>query len=595
MIRAGMRHLDTNWTPERYLSIDAAIEDNTERLAELHKRGGFAPVERALKLDRALALAARGRDDEAAELLRELARGDALPPYASQLAGDIAMRQHRPLDAAAHYRDALVPQPEDVTLHVSLAYAYLEAGSYGELDRTLAELDRIDGASLDTRLLRIRMARYSDRLREARQRLDALPADERLTAAAELEAGALAHARGLPRAAAAAYERVQAESPDNIHAAIGLAEAAWAAGALDEADRRVAELNASAPEHPGVKRLTRSWMSARRARLSMEATAGFGYGSIDNKDDITTDVWLYSPLLANRFRVFAHHLRVAADFDDHRAQHIRAGAGVEATWRNWMMAVELGHEFTFGRDDTVSARVVWQPSDHWIFRAAADSRTDDVSVKGRYYYRGDRDAILSASRYAVGTTYVVDESRRFALDLGYYEFRDGKPFKTALQYKGDDRDDNERTTLTATWVERVHSAPRHAIDVHSVFYTSRNTREDAEYFNPKRDYALSATVVSDWLTRQEAGLRFNQRVAGTLGIYRQLAAYRQGRDQNGDRLYGDGDDDYGWKPFGELRYEHEWQYGDDMSARYGIGIRRFPYDGEYETRGYIYAAVNLRF
>ena len=572
LIRAGMRQLDRDWTPARYARIDDALKDNAERLERLLAAGGFSPVERALRLDRALALAARGRDDEAARLLTELGSDAALPPFAIQVAGDVAMRQRRPLEAARHYRAALAVQPESVALHVNLAYAYLEAGQLHELESTLSTLERIDRASLDVRLLRVRMTRFNDRLAQAQQLVDALGADERDAVEAALEAAALAQARGLPRTAEKTYAGALAAAPDNIRAAVGLAEAAWAAGALDEVHAQLDRLNEHAPEHPAVRRLTNSWNSARRAWLSMEVNAGCGYGSIAGKDDISTDLWLHGPLATSGLRLFAHHHRVAADFDDNRAQHIRVGAGLELTRRDWSMAAELGRERTYGRDTTFSLRGSLQASDHWGFRASAESHADDVSVKGRYYYLEDFGTVLSAHRLALGVTHFVNESRRFLADVGYYDFKDG----------------NSRETLTTTWIERVHAAPRHTIDVHGAAYTSSNTRAGAEYFNPKRDYALSATIVSDWLTWHDYGRRFNQRVAASLGSYRQQSA-AEPRDTE------QRDIDHGWKVFGELRYEHEWKASDELSARYGIGVRRFPYDGDHETRAYLYGALSMYF
>lgn len=566
-IRAGIRHLDQDWSAARYEKLDEAIEENIARHARLVKEGGFEPVERALKLDRALALAARGRGDEADRLLNELADVAPLPPYAMRAAGDVALRARRPLDAIKHYQEALAASPGDVSLHVSLAYAYLEAGDYEALELTLMEIERADGAALDTRLLRARMHRFSDQPSLAQRVLDGLSEEERHSLAGELETAALAQARGLPRAARAGFDRVAARSPGNVHAKIGQAETAWAMGALEEGKALTDELVGTMPEHPGVKRLVRSWESSSRARLSLEANAGQGHGRISGKDDLSTDLWLYSPLLGNGFRVFAHHHRVAADFDENRADHIRVGAGVELTRKNWRLAAELGSERTFARKETVSLRGSWQPSDGWEFRAGLDSRTDDVSVKGRYYYLGDFGADLSARRFSVGATRTEHESRRQSVDLGYYDFSDG----------------NERATLTGTWFERVHNAPRHAVDLQVAAYASRNTRANAEYFNPQRDYALSATLVSDWLTWHDYDRRFNQRVAATLGGYRQLSG--------GAPV----DSDYGWMGFGELRYEHEWRMGDDASARYGVGVRRFPYDGEHETRAYLYAVLGLRF
>ena len=566
-IRAGIRHLDQDWSAQRYAKLDEAIEDNIARLARLRGEGGFAPVERALMLDRALALAARGRDDEADRLLRQLAGLAPLPPYAIRVAGDLALRARRPLDAIALYRASLAASPDEVSLHVSLAYAYLEAGEDEALERTLTEIERIDGAALETRLLRARMHRFSDRPRLAQQMLDALSEEERHSPAGELEAAALAQARGLPRTARAGYARAEAQAPGNVHAKIGLAETAWAMGELEEAKALIDELIVTMPEHPGVLRLLKAWESAARARLSLELNAGQGHGRVSGKDDLSTDLWLYSPLLGNGFRVFAHHHRVMADFDENRADHIRAGVGVEMTRRDWSLAAELGSERTFARKATISLRGDWQPSDRWAFRAAFESRADDVSVKGRYYHLGDFGADLAARRFSVGATRTEDESRRQSIDVGYYDFTDG----------------NERATLSATWFERIYSVPRNAVDLQFAAYTSRNTRTDAEYFNPKRDYALSATVVSDWLSWHAYERRFNQRIAATVGGYRQWAAARPA------------DVDYGWKGFGELRYEHEWRMGDDASARYGLGVRRFPYDGEHETRAYLYASLVFRF
>ena len=77
------------------------------------------------------------------------------------------------------------------------------------------------------------------------------------------------------------------------------------------------------------------------------------------------------------------------------------------------------------------------------------------------------------------------------------------------------------------------------------------------------------------------------RVAVTVGNYRQTSDVRRGS--------GFAEQSYGWKPFQDVRYEHEWQWGPDASARYGVGARRFAYDGVYETKSYLYLGLNWRF
>ena len=179
---------------------------------------------------------------------------------------------------------------------------------------------------------------------------------------------------------------------------------------------------------------------------------------------------------------------------------------------------------------------------------------------------------MHADKKTVSVAYRWNESRRVAADLFNYHFNDG----------------NSRTALAANWSERLYSGYGRTLDLQTAAYTSANSLRDAVYFNPKRDFAVSETLAADWLTWRHYERSFNQRVAVSLGLYRQ-----QSGDGSGSPLTYD--QTYGWNPFYSVHYEHEWQFGPDRSLRYGIGARRFPYDGKYENSRYIDATLNWRF
>jgi len=106
-------------------------------------------------------------------------------------------------------------------------------------------------------------------------------------------------------------------------------------------------------------------------------------------------------------------------------------------------------------------------------------------------------------------------------------------------------------------------------------------------FRIRAPKASDVTLTGDWLTWRRYDKSFNQRLSFTLGSYRQTSELQQ------DGVWGK--QVYGWNTFQDGRYEHEWKWGPDVSARYAIGTRRFPYDGKYETKRYVYLQINWRF
>lgn len=571
-IRKAEAVLDVDYTPERYRLIDAALSDNADLITQARAMGQ-ADILRRLRFDRVVALKDRR---EAAAALSEFnaleSEGETVPPYVISAAADATMQLRQPEQARALYQRALTSDPANIGLQTGLMYSHLEAENFPAAEHIVGDLLTQTNQAVGIRRTDATLMRFSDRLKEADVAIERLATELPNDAGIWLAQADLMAQRGLPRAAAKRYGDVLAVAPDNIAARVGLANAVWAQGDIIEAGKQIKQLQADAPEHTAVQRIFAAWQRRERPFLTSTVTKGFGQGSVSGNDDLVWESTIYSGQTDGGIRVFGNHHLSKAKFDGNSASHERAGVGLEYTRRDLQATAEVGQDLRNGKDTSWAVGAGWQVYDQVSLRGRHESETNDFPLKGRV---ADAEAgaptHLHATKTLVGGAYRWNESRRVAADLSYYDFNDG----------------NQRKALSAVWFERLYSGYGKTLDLQTAAYTSTNSNQDAYYFNPKHDVALSATLAGDWQTWRRYERSFNQRLAVTLGTYRQTSNVRQ----NGTW----GEETYGWNPFTEVRYEHEWQFGPDRSTRYGIGSRHFPYDGKYETKTYVYLNVNWRF
>lgn len=573
-IRDASAQLDRDFTLARYTQIDAALAENAS-LIEQAQRQNATDVLMRLRRDRVVALRQRGHTDEALVLFQELEAEAPQPTYVVLAAADAELQRRQPARARALYRRVLQDEPTSAAARSGLIFAEIEAENFPGAEAVSQDQLRDSRVSVAARRTDIMLMRFADRLDEAEAALRALQSELPDDAGLWLDQGELLARRGLPRAAAERFQAVLGQAPENIRARVGLAEASWAQGDIAQARTAIQALVSSAPEHPAVQRLQRAWQRSQRPLLVSGATRGLGRGHVAGNNDLVWETTLYSGMFGDGQRVYANHHLARASFDGNSAKHERAGMGIEITRRDWQLSAEVGRDLRNGQDASWAVGGSRQFGDHLTLRTRHDSQTNDFPLKGRM---PDAEDYLNAPRYLhaskslIGAAYQWNESRRVAADLAYYDFNDG----------------NRRKSLAVSWTERLYSGYGRTLDLQPAFYASANTLRDAIYFNPARDMALSVTLAGDWLTWRRYDRSFNQRAAITVGSYKQFSDVRP---PGGSWMR----EDYGWNFFHDLRYEHEWNIGPDFSTRYGIGTRRFPYDGVYETKGYIYLHATWRF
>ncbi len=123
-------------------------------------------------------------------------------------------------------------------------------------------------------------------------------------------------------------------------------------------------------------------------------------------------------------------------------------------------------------------------------------------------------------------------------------------------------DGNHRELFSTALEQRLLTRPRWLIDGLASAYTSRGSRDDAPYFNPKRDRMVEIGLRIDQQLWRHYERHFRHRLTVSLGDYWQ--------------------DGFGSALVPSVSYMHEWQLGQGRVFEYGVRWSRPVYDGHRE-------------
>ena len=563
-IRYGIIDTKTLPGPDRFLALDEALTA-TNALAVAFYAGKPLDAEAQRRLtDRISALAARRRSADAVQLYETLlARGYAVPIWAERDVAGCYLELRRPAEALALYRKVVENNPDDFDGNLGLFYALVETE---QLDAATAHIDqyaarlperrhrdgRYNGERLSADITADRVRMFADRLDEAQARIDARHNALPYNSEARQSSASLALARGWPRQGDEMLRRTLGSDPINPSLYADLSETRLALQDWPAARAALESAEALDPDHGGVRRAQRSYALYNSYELYIEA--GYGEGQDVNyfgSRDWSIDSYLYSRPIDERWRVFAHNYAARAQFFGEAQSWTRTGAGLEWRWQDWRLAGEINDGSGVKTGATATAR--WQLNDQFSLYGTAESVTNQIPL------RAVADGIY-ASRGSVGADWRVNESRKFGIALATSNFSDG----------------NLRRGANVSWFERWISGPSWMVDTTLGADASSNSLDTSvNYFNPKRDHSLWATLGIENLTWRSYDYAFRQRLALTAGNY-----WQEG--------YGNG-------AIEAIEYTHRWELDRDLSLRYGIGRLLRPYDGEREGRNFANLVMLWRF
>jgi len=360
--------------------------------------------------------------------------------------------------------------------------------------------------------------------------------------------------RGWPRMALREFEITETIDPREVKVKIGKAAALDGLSFRVQAREDAAALLEKYPKNKHVQALARKLeLEDMRSVVTDVTFAGDddGFQEISARVRLTQPVSLYTDVYG-----FGHWQRSSADDDsddDLVTYFRRAGLGAEHMFSSdWRVIQEVSVNYNDGNDVGSFTSVIFTPDDYWSFGLSYDSFSTDVPIRARVFD-------IEADKAEADVTYRESEWRSYHLSLSHSRYSDDNTrYQGMLGYE-------QGLWVRNDWKERVFIN----------LYTSFNSHDEAEYFNPDNDLGLSVTHMTEHTVKRIYRKAFVYRLYLSAGAYMQAG--------------------YDIKPVGSVRYEHDIELSDTHSILYGASVGSQAYDGESVTGYSLYLKWRLLF
>jgi biofilm PGA synthesis protein PgaA len=491
------------------------------------------------------------------------AQGIEVPPYAVENVAGAYLALRRPAPAEALYHKLLKQSPTDGNLWSGLADAQMERGN---IRAALATIDHaykdaapwlgVAGKSAPKpNHMRLSLEAQAARMRgsvgllaEEQRRLDRLmaaaPGNENLRwqlAASHLSRGWTLFALRESRIADgyASLDELPSMTTVQIEETAGL---------RDEVDAAIPTLRVRYFDNPALLRYLKELRIERGWQLESDVVFAWGSGLQVGNSSQHSETHLYTPLINNRWRVYAHELSDSGNFGTRSAERTRTSVGARYDYDLQQASAEIGYDAGTHRT-AVNLSTALALNDYWSFHTEFDTDSFDVPVRaltGNVHGRSlDTDLEWRAS-----------ELRSAHGGLQRVLFSDG----------------NQRAALSGAFSQRVLTNPRWQVSVAADEWDSSNSlNENRPYFNPSHDFSLGPRGSVDWLTWHRYDRSFRQ----TMEVY--VAPYWQQH--------------YGTGGAASINYGQLWKLRNGLELRCGVTWNTQPYDGVNETSTALNAGI----
>jgi biofilm PGA synthesis protein PgaA len=400
---------------------------------------------------------------------------------------------------------------------------------------------------------------YAGMNAEAWRRLDPLGQQTPALAYVRGALGQVAAGRGWPRRAAEEVEIAAALSPLDLGGQVALAESYFRLGQYAEARKRAENLALVFPENASVERLVRevggldryefvtqsqSYNEGKEEGAANSVAPGSGFNTINR---------LYSPLLADHFRMVGGFDYENARLPEGFAQRFRQGGGIE--WRRPFLTLEGDGWYNTGTINRGGAdlKADWIPTDNWNFSGNAELFSFDTPLRAVEHG-------ITANEVGVGAGYNWHESTGWAASLQWLPFSDG----------------NRRVAGGFRFVQKLVNRPHLNVTARPELYAEGNSLgPSAPYFNPTRAFSFYGGVDADHIIWRRYEHAFRQHVSLGAGGYWQQH--------------------YGTAPIAGATYEQILEFTPVTDLRYGVTYARRVYDGGRVNSLTLSVALTRRF
>jgi biofilm PGA synthesis protein PgaA len=456
----------------------------------------------------------------------------------------------QPYKALALCDEALKIQPHSFNGRMVKFYILQEIREWNMARELLNELDQEvplfigkdknilpNWTKLDIALARGWFLIYEDNLREAQRYFEDL--NEKAPAHTVLRNG-IAHVyllRGWPRKALEEFSIIETLEPEFYKAQtgkiMGLNELAFKEQARKEANN----LLFAFPKDKNVQRLVRELKIEEMREFSTDVI-------VSREDDDTAEIRFTTRLsqpLSLYTKLYAFLLWQKTQYENQSIDFRRIGLGINHILNSsFDIRQQFSVNYDNGDDFGSYSLINFHPDDYWSFNFSYDSFTTDIPIRARAFD-------ITAKKFDMRITYRESEWRSYNLSLSHLTFSDGN-----------DRDKALIGYEQGLWVKNDWK-----MRLFLNLYASQNNRDDAPYFNPKSDWNLSATHVTEHTVWRILNRSFTHRLFISLGNYNQS--------------------EFSNNLVASIGYEQEHEFSETQTLLWGTNLARNVYDGESVT------------
>jgi poly-beta-1,6 N-acetyl-D-glucosamine export porin PgaA len=580
-VRGGRDKSRSMTSTDRFDGLDNALKAADDLDKRMPATPEYTPVRTALAGDRTVALAARGDMKQAVATFETIPSNAEISVDALAAVGDAYLYLSEPAKANAVYLRALqqaTASPTDratrgfqygartrpIELREGVFWSYVDQGRAPEAKQVLDDMEKsLPPAKQVTNV----GPGESDYLRYYRLRAQYLiftgHVDEGIAALEQLEKEVpfnaeirAAHADAVsgqahPRQAIAMYRASLTDHPDSVEMLSGLGRASLAADDYASAKSVDQTLGDTFPDSGAVRGFKRDYKAYRSPVFTTDLSYEHGNSALAD-NSFTSDSYVYSPPFGDNWRVFSHTFFGYAQTDGGNIKRTRTGIGGD--YRHGPLTVQAEATRSFGTDGRTGGRgsIAYALNDYWTVSAGLDSNDNSLPWKAYAAHIWGRSANASV-------VYRQNDRREVKLSYGVSRYSDS----------------NFHQEIAATATQRVYTSARQLVNVSLDLGTDSNTRRDAPYYSPGRDYAAAATVMHQMMLWKKGDMGLQQRISVSGGIYNERG--------------------FGSSPLWSARLEHAWTFKHDITLSYGIEVSSHAYDGQRERSETGFMSVNLPF
>ena len=484
------------------------------------------------------------------------------PPWVLENVATAYLYIKQPDKALELYNEALKAEPASFSGRMGKFYTLQELRKWKEAWETLDSLDREqpevlgDGKyirpnwlKLETAIARGWLLAHGERLREAEEFFSNLR--EKAPANPGIRSG-LAHVylwRGWPRKALREFKIIETLEPENHKALIGKAITLNTLAFKEEAREVAGKLLLNHPKDKHVQQLVRQLKIEEMAELATDFVVTKDDGGFE---DIRAEITLSKPISLYS-SLYSFLFWQQSSENDQMRFFRRAGLGINHIFNSsWRIKQQFSIDYDEGDDFGSLTQVDFSPDDHWRFNLSYDSFTTDVPLRARVYG-------IESNKLEGGITYRESDWRSYNLTLSSLKFSD----------------DNRREQALLGYEQGLFVKNDWKMRLFLNLFTSRNSREDAPYFNPDHDFSLSATHMTEQIIWRIYNRAFVHKLFLTLGTYKQSG--------------------FSNETIWSIRYQHDYDFSDTHALLWGLNIARNVYDGDPVHSYSLYLNYRWRF